>query len=288
MNEECTIPTPDAPEPVNRDTRQPLGLVAQSLLVEFGTWLVSWGAAESTVTVRLRVLTAFSEEHDPMTVNAEEVTAWLARPNLKPWTRHAYFGHLRSLFDWMRRTGRRQDDPTLDLRRVRRPEDVPRPLTREQLSAVLATAEGRVRTYVLLGLYAGLRAHEVAKIRGEDVSEDSVYVLGKGGKSSSLPTHPLIWQEALAYPRRGWWFPTWSRAGHVTGSRVTGSTRELLSSLGIEGAHHRCRHTFGTSLLRAGNNIRVVQELMRHSSLATTERYLLVEDHERVRAIASI
>jgi integrase/recombinase XerD len=259
------------------------------ILGDFEVWLNSWGAAATTREVRLRVLRSLLREHeDILAVTEADLVAWLGRPELATWTRHSYRAHVRSLFGWMRSTGRRPDDPTLDLRGIRRPADMPRPLTQEQVSAALSAAEGHLHMFLLLGLYAGLRAHEVAKIRGEDVTAEAIYVLGKGGKSASIPTHPLIWQAARTYPARGWWFPTWSRTGHITGSRVGGVSRELFRPLGIEGAHHRCRHTYGTSLLRAGNNIRVVQELMRHSSLATTERYLLVEEQERVRAIASI
>jgi integrase/recombinase XerD len=265
-----------------------MSALSDEVLDDFEVWLRSWGAAEATQDVRLRVLRSLLRECDLLTVSEADLSAWLGRPGLSQWTRHSYHAHVRSLFEWMRRTGVRPDDPSVDLRSPRRPEGMPRPLTQGQVSAVLAAAHGSVRTFVLLGLYAGLRAHEVAKIRGEDVTEASLFVLGKGGKAASLPTHPLIWAEAQDYPTHGWWFPTWSRTGHITGSRVSGSTRELFRGLGIEGAHHRCRHTFGTNLLRAGNNIRVVQELMRHSSLATTERYLMVEDHERARAIASL
>lgn len=67
---------------------------------------------------------------------------------------------------------------------------------------------------------------------------------------------------------------------------VTRAVRILFDELGIEGATHRTRHSYGTALLRGGANIRVVQELMRHSSLATTAAYLGVDEDERRRAIA--
>jgi len=55
---------------------------------------------------------------------------------------------------------------------------------------------------------------------GEDVDQDSVYIVGKGGRTDQIPTHPAVWALAQTRPRRGWWFPTCSAAGHVTSLRV--------------------------------------------------------------------
>ena len=56
----------------------------------------------------------------------------------------------------------------------------------------------------------------------------------------------------------------------------------------IEGSHHRCRHTYGTSLLAAGANLRVVQELMRHESVTSTQIYTRVTADERREAVARL
>lgn len=62
---------------------------------------------------------------------------------------------------------------------------------------------------------------------------------------------------------------------------VSTRTTRLFAANGIEGSIHRCRHTYATRLLRAGVNIRVVQELMRHKSLASTQIYTAVDEVER-------
>lgn len=153
---------------------------------------------------------------------------------------------------------------------------------------MLDGAEGRVRAYVMLALYAGLRAHEIAKIRGEDVTQQAIYVEGKGGQRAMIPTHPALWTLARAHPQTGWWFPSHSACGHVTTEAVTAGVTRLFRSLGIAGSVHRCRHTYATRLLRGGANVRVVQTLMRHQSLTSTEVYTAVDDDERARAIASL
>lgn len=252
----------------------------------FAGWLRSWGAAQTTITARTGVLAAVLERWHPITVTSMELAAWLGNPEWSAWTRETYFSHLRSLFDWLRITGQRADDPTRDMRRPSAPRGKPRPLSPGQVRQVLDAATGDLRTWFLLGMLAGLRAHEIAKLRGEDVTESGLYVVGKGGQGAMLPTHSDLWALAQSYPRVGWWFPSPRAAsGHVHAKQVTNKTTALFGSLGIEGSSHRARHTFGTNLLRGGANIRVVQELMRHASLATTQGYLDVDDDERRAAI---
>ena len=149
---------------------------------------------------------------------------------------------------------------------------------------MLGRAEGWERTWVLLGMYAGLRAHEIAKLRAEDVNEDFIYVEGKGGRRSMLPTSPLLWAEVNKYyPRTGYLFP--SRGSHISTGRVSVRVGRLFEELGIEGSIHRARHTFATILLREGAKIRVVQQLMRHASLATTAAYAAVDEDEMRAAV---
>ena len=253
-------------------------------LPDYETWLRSWGAAESTIKVRLSVLSRALVGTDGTT---QGLAAWLAQFDA-PWTKSTYYSHLSSFYGWLHETGRRADDPTRGLRRPRTGTSRPRPLSEDEAVAVLGAAEGRVRAYVMLGMYAGLRAHEVAKIAGEDINAETLYVLGKGRQVALIPTHPALWELAQEHPRHGLWFPSPRRdkAGQsVTPTAVSLAVTKLFYQLGIEGSLHRCRHTYGTRLLRSGANIRVVQTLMRHSNLATTAKYTAVDEVEQIEAI---
>jgi integrase/recombinase XerD len=256
-------------------------------LAPFVDWMRSWGAAPTTIASRRQVLAAgIREWGSPHHVTTEALGRWLGADRFAGWTRVSYYGHLRSLFEWMRKAGLREDDPTRDLRRPIPPRDKPRPLTHAEVALIRRTATGNQRTWFELGVRAGLRAHEIAKIRGEHVDPDTIYVLGKGGQGAFVPTHPELWAVAQSYPRKGWWFPSpTAKAGHVSPKSVSTLTTRLFSSLGIEGSSHRARHTYATHLLRNGESIRVVQELMRHSSLATTAKYTAVDEDERRAAI---
>lgn len=256
-------------------------------LDEYALWMGSWSAADRTVRDRLIFARAMAERWpDPAAVTDEDIELFLSHPDFSSWTRATYFGHLRSVFGWMTKTGRLQADPTAEMRRPSRPAGRPRPLTTLAVNRATAAAGGDLYAMLMLGLLAGLRAHEAAKIHSTDVTEQGLYVLGKGGKEAILPTHPTIW--GLAQEREGFWFPGLGDRLHVSSQTVTLNTTRLFASLSIEGSFHRCRHYFGTSLLRSGVNIRVVQELMRHASLETTARYLGVDEHERRSAVMGL
>lgn len=267
----------------------PLDLsTAQSLadaLSDFSQWLAAQGAGERTIRDRLTVIRAFGQFRgfDPRLAEACDVMAYLARPDLAAWSRLTYWNHLQAWCRWMQTRGR-TDSPLDGLRSPKTPAGMPRPLTRDQVEMLLAAADPRMRTWLLLGLHAGLRAFEIAKIRGADFDGVNLYVIGKAGKKELLPADSVLLEEAARYGH-GFWFPSYGPSGHLRSETVSHTSSIFFSTLGIEGAIHRCRHTYGTELLRAGANIRVVQSLMRHSSLNTTARYTAVDETERHHAI---
>lgn len=201
-------------------------------------------------------------------------------------TVRTYFDHFRALYAWLLTTERLAANPLDEVKRPPTPKPRPRPLSREDARRALMLASEDLRAYLMLGRFAGLRAHEIAKFSGEDIDADALYVFGKGGQAAIVPTHPALWELAQTYPRRGYWFPS-ERAndGHVTAHSVTMRVSRHFKRLGIDGSSHRNRHLYGTELLRSGANLRVVQELMRHADLATTVRYLGVDQEEKVAAI---
>lgn len=249
---------------------------------EYGEWLVGRGLAESTVRARTKFYRSRLEDWGTFDVPPERIVEWLRR--YEGWSRRTYYSHLVSIYAW-----RGGPNPVSDIKPPPSPRPRPRPLSEDELTRALGVAHDRTRAFLLLGYLAGLRAHETAKIHGRDVTADGLYIYGKGGRGEMVPTHPLLWDLAQSHPRDGYWFPS-PQAGHdhITAGTVTRAVSRLFRSLGIEGSSHRARHSFGTSLLRSGANLRVVQELMRHSSLSTTAAYLAVDEDERRTAIASL
>lgn len=255
-------------------------------LTAYAAWLRSWASAR-TVQARVKVVRGRLAEwgDDPAAVTAEQIQAWLARDDLKRWTRQTYYATLVDFFAWCEATQRVATSPMALVRRPSAAKSSPRPLSQAEERLALAKATGHVRAWLLLALRAGLRAHEIAKIRGDDVTAEGIYVEGKGGTRATLPCHADIWALAQQYPRHGYWFPGYRGRAHIQADTVTNGVGRLFRSLGIEGSVHRARHAYATSLLRRGVNIRVVQRLMRHASLATTATYTAVDEDEMRAAV---
>lgn len=272
----------------------PAGLDA--LLDEWATWMRAAATSERTIEDRVGMLRRLARQTGthPALLEATGIATFLASRELRPGTKHTYFVGLRAWFRWLVITGRRADDPTILLVRPKVPRGRPKPIATEHLRILLASRmHARTRTMILLAAYQGLRVHEVAKIRGEDVDlvGQTLTVCGKGGVEVVLPLHPLIGAEAARYPRRGWWFPTHvgnkrGEAGPVLARSVSTIISNAMARAGVPGTAHCLRHWFLTELQRATGNARTTQELGRHASLATTAIYMLVTLDEARSALA--
>ena len=249
------------------------------------------GHAANTLRARIGPVqrVAASAGKAPCSLATMDVIGWLDQ-QLAPATRAAYVASLRAWGRWLVETGRRPDDLARSLPRPRVPRGVPRPVAESDLQRILAVADGRVRVMILLAAYEGLRRHEIAKVRGEDVTADALYVDGKGGVRAMVPTHPRIAEVAATMPASGWWFPsTHPDAEHLGPHTVGRMMTRAMRAAGVDAGPHQLRHRYGTAVLRAsGGNLRVAQELLRHASPATTAIYTQVDDDERREALRAL
>lgn len=247
------------------------------------------GLAGRTITERRRVITqlAATTGADLQDLTPEVLTTWLAGLPT-PATKNTYHAVVRAWSRWLVRSGRRTDDPTLLVPHPRTPTWLPRPVTSEQLAAVLALPLRRdTEAKITLGAYAGMRVHEIAKIRGEDIDHvaATITITGKGGKTAVLPAHQKVLEMAHSYPRSGYWFPSARDGRHVTPKAVGDVIAKAFTRAGTSATAHQLRHFFATELLRTGTDSRVVQTLMRHASLSTTARYLAVDQDQQRTAL---
>lgn len=207
-------------------------------------------------------------------------------------SRATYHAAIRAYHRWLIRTGRRLDDPTLATPVPKRAKGTPHPVQDAALANMLGAAtRRRTRAMIILAAFAGLRVHEIAKVRGEDFDFDggALYVVGKGGKTAVLPVHEAVAEVAGSFPAEGLWFPSYEHPGEpITPRAVSKAIKGVMVRAGIKGKPHHLRHWFGTTLVRNGVDLRTVQELMRHESLATTQIYVEVSDQQRRRGIDTL
>lgn len=267
--------------------------VPNPLLQEWMLWQHAARLSEPTITERLRVVAQFSAESTTgaAVAQAPEVIRWLAKHT--EWsasTAATYHSYLRAWFNWLNLMDYRGDNPMIKIAAPRYPERAPRPVSDDDLVRILTTPmHHRTRVMILLAALAGLRVSEIARVRGEDIDVRAprMYVLGKGGKRAWVPLHPLLVEAALTMPRRGWWFPANARrpGDHVLGKSVSDIIGGVMRRVGASGTPHSLRHWCGTTLLEDGADLRTVQELLRHKSVATTQIYTRVPDERRHDAV---
>lgn len=264
-------------------------------LDHYEAWMRAVGRSPRTITQRTRMaLKVLHKWPDPREATPNEVSDWLGQANdLSKWTRATYYSDMRAFFKWLAEAGHIAEDPT-DSKLLERPTaraGVPKPLSAAEEARALAAAHGHMKAWLMLALCAGLRAAEIAAFRGEEIAEDHIVIVGKGSKEAAIPTHALLWQLAQEYPRRGWWFPSPSHDGHISGNTITIMVGRHFRRPEVDipkGSIHRCRHSYATSLLRRGANMKLVQDLMRHSSPATTAIYTAVNEDELRAAINTL
>jgi site-specific recombinase XerD len=255
-------------------------------LDEWRLWMTAQGLSERTINERTSTIRSMltGAGSSALTLTPEQIQTYLARP-MSPATRATYHASIRAYCAWMQRTGIRPDNPADQTPRPRRPKSKPRPITQSQLDAMLRLANRRrTRAYILLAALAGLRVHEIAKIRTEDIDPYTgvLTVVGKGGKVGVVPLHDELLELAKDQPAAGYWFPAYTRDGHVSSRAVSAAIHGVMVRARVSGKPHSLRHFYGTELVRADVNLRVVQQLMRHESPASTAIYTDV-DYDQLR-----
>ena len=220
---------------------------------------------------------------------------------------------VRSFHRFLLREGVTERDPAAGVAQPRLPRSLPRPLPVDDVRRLLEAPEESsptgVRDRAILELLygSGLRISELTGMDVDDLDleEGSLRVLGKGGKEREVPLGSFAHEAVGAYLTRG--RPALatgvSRGALFLNARGGRLSRQSCARLlgryvrlaGIDRrvTLHTLRHSFATHLLEGGADVRVVQELLGHASVATTQIYTLVtarhlrevyeESHPRAR-----
>lgn len=255
--------------------------MATDLIDSYSVWLRSKSAADRTIADRRRTLLALDRDlpHGLESACADELIAWLWREGLSMGSRETYYSAINSFFSWAYATSILDFDPAEQISRPKVPRRLPNPVTDDQLMSVLGTAAEPYRTWAILAAYAGLRCIEISRLNREHVTEQSIRLVGKGGKVRVVPTHPAIWAVVQPLPQ-GPIAPFDARFISIR------SAVYFSRKLKMKGVHmHRFRHWFGTTIQRGHKDLRVTQELMGHANPATTAGYALVADEDMTTAV---
>lgn len=222
----------------------------------------------------------------PEDVTTEQIVQAFARQQWKPETRKAYRNTISSFFRWLHKSGRRSDDPSLDVPRVKKPHAHPRPCPDRYIAAAMKMATTSERLMIRLGAECGLRRGEIARVHSDDVVADSagrsLIVRGKGDKQRIVPLPDDL--AGIIMDARGYLFPG-RFGGHVEESYIGDHISRLLPD-GY--AAHTLRHRFAATAYAATHDLFVVAELLGHESVETTEHYVAMPDGRLREAMAAV
>lgn len=264
-------------------------------------WLRMRRLSPHTVYDRSRVLHRLRLALPVPLLEATEDDLAVWRESLNHLSGHAiatYCGHAQQFYRWAAAEGLIAASPAEHLAMPSRPRRLPRPIGEGDLMAALAGAPPRVRPWLVLAGWCGLRAREIAYLRREDICDRNCPPVlmvteraAKGGRERIVPLSVFVLAElgAARLPSHGWAF---RRADGQSGPNqpwvVSRLSNEALREAGSAATLHQLRHRFATQAYRAGHDLRTVQELLGHASPATSAGYAAWDRAEAAATVESL
>ena len=245
---------------------------------------------------------------------AEDIEAYFAAlgaRGLSPSTASRRRAAVRQFYRFVLGEGWRSDDPSRRVDAPKKGRPLPKVLSRDEVDRIIAAATARDGAQGLrLGcmvelIYAsGLRISELTSLPLAALARDPAYLIvtGKGGKDRLAPLNDAARTAVKVYlearktflpkgdPANPWLFPSRGKGGRLTPRRVAQLLDEAAADAGIDPARvspHVLRHAFATHLLEGGADLRVVQKLLGHADIATTQIYTHVAGDRLAQVVAT-
>jgi len=279
--------------------------------------IVERGASKNTIDAYRRDLSDYfgflvKMGAEAETASADQIRAYLsalAKDGIKGSTAARRLSALRQFHRFLFSEGLRADDPTIVIDAPKTGSALPKILSEDEVDALLETAriertpDGLRFVCLLELLYAtGMRVSELVTLPLAAVLRDEPFLLitGKGSKERLVPTGPAARTAVQDYleiravfdkPEDPslFLFPSRGKEGHLTRQRFGQMLKEVAVKAGLDPAKvspHVLRHAFASHLLAHGADLRVVQQLLGHADISTTQIYTHVQE-ERLKALVN-
>jgi site-specific recombinase XerD len=195
-------------------------------------------------------------------------------------TIHTYVKHLKVFYRWLVNNGHIEYNAVSDLK-IRYEKKIPQIFDIKEITELMTIDNLRDRTMVLIVLDCGLRKRELTNLMVVDIKPDRIFIRnGKGRKDRIVPLSSAVYEMIQEYiatrpENTEYLFQHYDNSARLGYVGVRQVFRRLQDTTGIKRlAPHLCRHTYGTYYIHNGGDIKVLQLLLGHSEVDTTEMYV--------------
>lgn len=256
-------------------------------LEDYMRWLIAAGKPTTTQKLRNYHLRRFARDVDepPAQITPNHLLNYLQSETWSNNTRRSYRTTFVDFFTWAHQTKTTPTNPALELPSVSGITGHPRPTPEHVVEIGTTAIDPRTRLMCRLAAWAGLRCCEIARIHTNDLTQDlvgwSLTVHGKGNKIRTVPLNDRLTTQLRAV-QPGYIFPGQDH-GHLSAAYIS----KLISrTLPGQWTAHTLRHRFASrAYIGSGKDIRAVQELLGHASVATTQIYTAIPDDAKRAAV---
>lgn len=262
----------------------------QQAIDGFTEALLAQQLSEQTIELRRYHLRRVAREiggDDPAELKGMDLVQWAGRQEWDRETRRAVRSSMKRFFGWMVEAGLAEKNIGEMLPAVKPREPRPKPIAHVDLNRAYTAADPRVKLAIRLSVELGLRRAEVAQLFPDrDViggpGNYTLVVHGKGDKVRKVPLPDDLARGILDQADGDWLFPSLDGGHTKNGGHISPHWMGTLVSkaLGDAGTMHSLRHTCATDLHNETKDLRLVQTVLGHASVATTQRYVGVDDDE--------
>jgi integrase/recombinase XerD len=279
------------------------------------------GAGPNTLAAYGRDLADFTtylaaSGHSIASAGTDDLRAYLgelAKRGLLPTTVARRLSAIRQLYRFLYAEGLRKEDPAAVLEGPKRTRPLPKTLTLAEVDRLLAVAAecdaaaplpvrlraARIASLVEMLYATGLRVSELVALPASAIRQDIrvIVVRGKGNKERLVPLNDAAKRATAVYlgllaqsgrdANSKWLFPSFGESGHLTRQHFARDLKALATAAGLRAAQvspHVLRHAFASHLLHNGADLRVVQTLLGHADISTTQIYTHVLE-ERLKSL---
>ena len=257
------------------------------------------GLSAETIYARRRLLVRLAEALPVPLLDADAaaLASWRAGLAVENETVRQYVSHAHQFYAWAAAENLLSGNPAARLPVPRRLRRLPRPIGEDDLFALLELAPRRIRPWLVLAGWCGLRAKEIALLRREcvlDTLPQPMLLIAtgatKGSRERIVPMSAFVRAELAGHlPASGWVFPRADgQAGPNTAQRVSKLANRFLHECGVTETLHQLRHRFGTQAYQARYDLRAVQELMGHAKPETTAGYAAYLDQNAIDIVNAL